>query len=152
MRLLRRWRHSEQGANVVEFALVLPLLLLVLLGIVECGFVFQEYEVITNAAREGARMAVLPGYGTPQGQTAVIERVLSYVDHGRVPVTGTNPVITLANDTVAVTGLPVIPVKRVTVTYTHTIAFLSAIDDLFDVTYSTIPMTAVSEMRVELGS
>ena len=46
----------------MEFALTLPLLLVVIAGIVDFGFVFQRYEVITNAAREGARLASLPGY------------------------------------------------------------------------------------------
>ncbi len=54
--------RGERGAALVEFALALPLLLVVLAGIVDFGFVFQRYEVITNAAREGARLATLPGY------------------------------------------------------------------------------------------
>ena len=49
---------------MIEFALIFPLLLLVILGIVDFGFLFQRYEVLTNATREGARMAVLPGYTT----------------------------------------------------------------------------------------
>ena len=46
--------RGERGAALVEFALALPMLLVVLAGIVDFGFVFQRYEVITNAAREGA--------------------------------------------------------------------------------------------------
>src|SRR5207248_3214821 len=61
--LLRRLAKSESGAELIEFALTLPLLLLLVLGIIEFGFMFQEYEVLTNAAREGARIAVLPTYG-----------------------------------------------------------------------------------------
>ena len=63
------------------------MLLLVVLGIAEFGFIFQRYEVVTNAAREGARMAVLPGYTTAD----VDARVRVYVKEGRVPTTGTNP-------------------------------------------------------------
>ena len=33
-----------------------------MLGIIDFGFLFQRYEVVTNAAREGARVAILPGY------------------------------------------------------------------------------------------
>lgn len=75
----RPTRHGRQEGNaLVEFALVLPLLLLVFAGIVDFGFLFQRYEVLTNAAREGARIGVLPGYGP----AAVQERVLAYVGEG----------------------------------------------------------------------
>ena len=46
--------REERGAALVEFALALPLLLVVIAGIVDFGFTLQRYEVITNAAREGA--------------------------------------------------------------------------------------------------
>ena len=58
---LQKRRRGERGAALVEFALAVPLLLVVIAGIVDFGFAFQRYEVITNAAREGARMATLPG-------------------------------------------------------------------------------------------
>ena len=54
--------RSERGAELIEFALVLPLLMFIILGLVDFGFMFQRFEVVTNAAREGARIAVLPGY------------------------------------------------------------------------------------------
>ena len=62
IRLQRSTGGAERGAALVEFALAVPLLLVVIAGIVDFGFVFQRYEVITNAAREGARLASLPGY------------------------------------------------------------------------------------------
>src|SRR4029453_70258 len=68
----------ERGAALVELAMVLPLLLVVIAGIVDFGFAFQRYEVITNAAREGARMATLPGYT----DTAVDAYVRQYVQQG----------------------------------------------------------------------
>ncbi|MGH7900011.1 MAG: TadE/TadG family type IV pilus assembly protein, partial [Candidatus Binatia bacterium] len=60
-RLVRRWL-SESGAELVEFAFVLPVLLLLIAAIADFAFLFQSYEVATNAVREGARLAVLPGY------------------------------------------------------------------------------------------
>ena len=69
---------TQRGNALVEFALVLPLLLLIFAGIVDFGFLFQRYEVITNAAREGARIGVLPGYD----EAAVQQRVLDYVQAG----------------------------------------------------------------------
>lgn len=48
-------RHAEEGQGLVEFALVLTPLLLLLLGIVQFGFIFNTYITVTNAAREAAR-------------------------------------------------------------------------------------------------
>src|SRR4029079_4711169 len=62
---------SATGAELIETALTLPLLLLVVVGIIEFGFVFQKYEVITNAAREGARVLVLPAFGPADAQARV---------------------------------------------------------------------------------
>jgi len=59
---LSRQLRCDDGAELIEFALVFPLLLLVLFGIIDFGLLFQRYEAVTNAAREGARVAVLPGY------------------------------------------------------------------------------------------
>ena len=54
--------RGERGQAIVELALTLPLLLLVVLGVFDFGLMFQRYEIVTNAAREGARVAVLPDY------------------------------------------------------------------------------------------
>ena len=56
---MRNWR-SEKGAALLEAAVTIPLLLLVSVGIFEFGRAYQTWQVITNAAREGARLAVLP--------------------------------------------------------------------------------------------
>jgi Flp pilus assembly pilin Flp len=50
-------RRSERGANLIETALVLPLLLLLVGGIVDLGGAFNSYIMVTNASREGARYA-----------------------------------------------------------------------------------------------
>ena len=49
----------ETGQNLVEFAIVLPLLLLFIFGAVDLGRLFHAYIAITNAAREGARFGGL---------------------------------------------------------------------------------------------
>jgi Flp pilus assembly protein TadG len=140
----RRWR-SEKGAQLVEFALVLPLLLFIVLGIAEFGIVFQRYEVITNAAREGARLGVLPGYSDADVQT----RVRAYLTAARVPWTATNPTITRTTVTIPIAGQPSITTRQVTVTYTHSYLFISGIAAMFGSTYTTIPLTAISAMRSE---
>jgi Flp pilus assembly protein TadG len=52
-----RWKSTE-GNAAVEFGLVLPLLLAILLGIVDWGHVHFSRMTMTNAAREGARVGV----------------------------------------------------------------------------------------------
>ena len=69
LRLPARVR-SEAGAELVEFALVLPVLLLVFGGIIDFGLLLQRQQVVTNAAREGARLAVLPATPTPTSRPA----------------------------------------------------------------------------------
>jgi Flp pilus assembly pilin Flp len=53
------WRRDERGAVAVEFALVAPLLLLLLLGGIDWGYYFLVGEIVANAAREGARAGAL---------------------------------------------------------------------------------------------
>jgi Flp pilus assembly protein TadG len=64
-----RW-NSEKGAAVVEFAVILPLLLVILFGIIEFGFLMYNQAMITNAAREGARAGIV--IQTPRMSTADI--------------------------------------------------------------------------------
>jgi Flp pilus assembly protein TadG len=54
-------RFRRQGAAAVEFALVAPLFFLVVLGMVEIGRAIMVMQIVTNAAREGARFAVIDG-------------------------------------------------------------------------------------------
>ena len=55
----RRLANSELGQSLVELALVLPVILLLLLGIMEGGRIFSSYLELQNAAREGARHAAV---------------------------------------------------------------------------------------------
>ena len=58
-RILNRAR-DERGAAAVEMAIVLPLLILILFGIVEFSIYFNRLQGLQAAAREGARVAALP--------------------------------------------------------------------------------------------
>jgi hypothetical protein len=64
---LRR-RDGARGQSLVEFSLVLIPLLLILLGIIQMGFVFNTQVTITNAAREGARAATIYAYSLDGAQ------------------------------------------------------------------------------------
>ena len=54
-------RHEERGAVAAEFALLLPVLLTILFGIIEFGMIMYGREVVTNATREGARAGIVQG-------------------------------------------------------------------------------------------
>jgi Flp pilus assembly protein TadG len=65
---------------MLEMALTLPILLLVSVGIFEFGRAYQTWQIMTNAAREGARMAVLPGSEAAN----VKQRVKDYLKAGQL--------------------------------------------------------------------
>jgi Flp pilus assembly protein TadG len=50
---------AEAGQDLVEYALVLPLFLLLIFSVVEFGFLFFQYTMVVNAAREGARTGIV---------------------------------------------------------------------------------------------
>lgn len=52
-------RKNEKGQSIVEFALVIPLLLIFVMAIIEFGFMFNAYLTISSASREGARLGAL---------------------------------------------------------------------------------------------
>ncbi len=78
--MFRRLR-SGKGQSLVEFAIVLPILLLLVLGIVDFGLGFKSYVVLTNATREGARYAVV---GNPAGSWSNCSGAASGTIIGRV--------------------------------------------------------------------
>lgn len=53
------FRRSDEGQAVVEFALIVPVLLLLVLGVFEFGRAWSAHQALTDAAREGARTAVI---------------------------------------------------------------------------------------------
>ena len=61
----------ESGSTIVEMALVLPLLILTLVGIIEIGVAFKDYLTVSAASREGARIAALAGTNS-QSDCAVL--------------------------------------------------------------------------------
>ena len=69
--LCRSCRRNRRGAAVVEFAIVAPVFILLVLGMVEMGRGVMVQQVITNASREGARAAVVDGSTVSSVQTVV---------------------------------------------------------------------------------
>lgn len=66
----RAVRHgdNEAGESMVEFALVLPVLLLVLVGVVQFALIHHAQNVVTTAAQEGARLAAAEGGDAIDGE------------------------------------------------------------------------------------
>ena len=133
------------GAALIEFALSLPLVLLIIVGIFDFGFLFQKYQVVTNAAREGARMMILPGYNEAGCQS----RVLAYLVAGGVRET---PTTTCVAETIAPSTGATFSGFRVTVTITHNFQFLGPIASLFGASFGSVPLRAVSVMRTEMAA
>ena len=153
---------SERGQAIIEMALCLPLLLIVIFGIIDFGFMFQRYEVVTNAAREGARIAVLEdsaGYTNDQAE----QRAIDYLRAGGIngterpdPCGGAEVRYTVCAEvfeqTVTITGS--VPAKTVTqktviVEYDHEYSFVGPLMRLFGAQWGTIRIRAASSMRME---
>ena len=123
MAALKRIRtlSGERGSQIIEASLVLPLLLLVVLGILDFGLLFWRFESVTNAAREGARVAILPGYATAD----VENRVQQFLDDAGL--TGVPDVDVVAPAGVDVGGGTCITMTGVTVSYPHDYFLVGAI-------------------------
>ncbi|HAA89854.1 MAG TPA: pilus assembly protein TadE [Peptococcaceae bacterium] len=77
-------RRSQRGQALAEFALILPLLLLLVFGIIEFGRIFYSYLMVTQAAREGARLGAVGG--SDQEIVALVRDVAVGLDENRIKV------------------------------------------------------------------
>jgi Flp pilus assembly protein TadG len=100
--------RRERGATAVEFALVVPVLLVLVLGIMEFGRVYYFQTVLSGAAREGVRVMALQN-NAASARTAT--------KAAAVGVTLTDAQIAVGPSTCAVTGLTAPPNATVTITY-----------------------------------
>jgi Flp pilus assembly protein TadG len=107
-----RLAAGERGAVLVEFILIAPILLLLLFGIIDTGHALFIKQIVTNAAREGARYGVVyadPKHSETEIQTAVTNYLTAY---GMTPTT--TPTVTGAG---GATGTPLTVVVTVTKTW-----------------------------------
>jgi Flp pilus assembly protein TadG len=148
----RRWPRAlgEHGSELIELAIALPILLLVIAGIMDFGFLFERYEVVTNAAREGARMAVLTGYSCDNTLTSDVgSRVQTYLSTSGLTDT---PTVNCGTSTQTLPSGLTVQVATVTVTYPSSFLFIGPIAALVGGSSpGTVTLQAVSVMRVEVA-
>ena len=130
--------RRNRGQSVIEFALILPLLLVVLFGITEFGRAWMTVNILTSAAREGCRLAVV----TAPDVAAVTARATTVCNAAGVVPTSITCVGPLSSD----------PDRKVTVTVRADFVIIpGTILEYFggDGLSGTIPLRATSVMRHE---
>jgi len=107
---MRRIEASQNGAAMVEFAIVLPLLLLILFGIIEFSLVMYNKAMITNASREGARRGVVYRVDpttfnyAPLTDGQIQTEVTNYLSNHLITLKGTSTHTTTITRAVEVSG------------------------------------------------
>lgn len=62
--VFRRRLRGEDGASLVEFALILPILALLLFGLIDFGFIYNDYLQVRQGVRDGARQGAVANFGS----------------------------------------------------------------------------------------
>lgn len=147
--------NRRKGSAIVEFALILPLFLLVLYGMTEFGRAWFTMHIVTNASREGARKAVIQG----KTNADVINTINNYLSSSGMNTADASIVIKVNNDaTVNVSTATTDANISVTVSYNFQVLTGSIIPTLTSlpilggsaVNWSgTIPLSNTAVMRHE---
>ena len=157
---------NQRGASMVEFAIVLPLLLLLVFGIIEFGLLLYNKAMITNASREGARSGIVSRWNNTTNPATYIpldaggiegvvnaylsNHLITFTPGGATPSFNPPPTPCDRNNP---HSLPR-PELRVTVNYPYTFLVFSNIVNLFPKGGGTpfpgaITLTAETVMRCE---
>ncbi len=114
-RLMYRLRRSERGASAVEFAMILPILIVLVVGIAEFGRAFQVKSTLAAAAREGVRTMALQN--NQSAARATVENVASSL----------NPAVTDAQITITPASCPTSypTTTNVTLTISYRLSFFT---------------------------
>ncbi len=149
MKLLKRFRSSA-GQSLAELAMLLPVLLILVFGIIDFGLGMHSYVTLANGVREGARYAAV---GNIAGTAADCDGVTSDTVYGRVCFTTSNldldeltPSVTYPNG--------IAPGNSVVVSADYNYNFITPLGDIIDFfsggTFpTTIPLSSTADMRLE---
>ena len=113
MRKVLKGRKGTRGQSLVEFALLLPVFLILVMGVIDIARGYSVLQVVTNAAREGARVGILPTaapgavttsvntYLTAGGQNGCVTAGANW---GNAAPAGVNTTVTVTCNFVTMTG------------------------------------------------
>ena len=127
--------RSERGQTAVEFALVAPILIVLLLGIIQVGVAFHNYVTLTDAARAGARKAIVARFsgGDLTDAQQAVRTAAGDLDQAQLGVVVSAPAWNTPGSVVTVTA-----------TYPYSIDI-----PLLGVTVATGNLTAVAKEQLE---
>jgi Flp pilus assembly protein TadG len=120
--------RDQRGAVLVEFALVLPILLVFFVGVVDFGLILREYQILQNGAREGARMSMMDKYNiaggvTPAARTAIgnaiKQRVVDYMAAEQITIALANVTVDQTTVKIDIGGGKFAGASQITVSYTR---------------------------------
>ncbi len=83
-------RRREEGASAVEFAILAPLLFILLFGIIQFGIAFLHVQTIRTAVREGGRLAAVGG-SVQEVRTKTAQSSLGYIANSNHVAVSPNP-------------------------------------------------------------
>jgi Flp pilus assembly protein TadG len=133
-------REFQDGSQLVEFALVLPVLLLVLFGAIDFSLAFYDKAVLTNASREGARAGIVAT--VPKLTEAQIETVaLNYCTSHLVNFSGASAPTAEVTGAAGASGAPL----KVDVRYYYHYVMLARLVPFL----SSLNLTSTTVMRME---
>ena len=141
----------QEGASAVEFAIILPLLLILVFGIIEFSILFYDKAMITNASREGAREGIVYDYDPDGGlnhpdDAEIGATVDQYVQNHLISFGSSSVVTTTITRPGDAPGDPL----TVRVAYTYDFLIFPNLASLVGGSISDgIPLDAVTVMRLE---
>ena len=121
------------GQSLVEFALVLPILLALVMGIIQFGIILNGYVTITHAVREGARLAAV---GRIDGPDGAYERMDEIAD-----------IFLLTLEDVDIAPYPTVPMEPVTVSAEGSVPVILPV-----ILTNPFPVSSSTTIRVEVAS
>jgi Flp pilus assembly protein TadG len=140
---------NQKGGALIELAVVLPLLLLLVAGFVDFGFLFYNKQVLTNASREGARAGIVNVKASNGSKIVVSEQAIQDLVEEYCDKLWNDESAVLATSAPGVASLNYPSDLTVTVTLSGYDLLLAPLLNLFGGSFGTLDISAVTVMRME---